>query len=123
MLFLGETSVKSTIFLRDYTYDRSIGTTQSLTIKGPSRTLLYIPLVSVVIFIINGGIYVGIYFYKHCNTQSYSTKIRKDYQISNQREEYNSVELNVDEKGDHSRDQTYLEHASDAKPNYEETIF
>lgn len=43
-------------------------------------------------------------------------------QSSNQREEYNSLELNVREDSIHSRDQTYLEPVSDAKPHYDEII-
>lgn len=74
------------------------------------------------IFIIICGIFVGTYSYKHCNTHSYSTKNIKVDQISNQREEYNSLELNVGEDSIHSRDQTYLEPVSDAKPHYEEII-
>lgn len=43
-------------------------------------------------------------------------------QSSNQREEYNSLELNEREDSIHSRDQTYLEPVSDTKPHYEEII-
>lgn len=43
-------------------------------------------------------------------------------QCSNQREEYNSLELNEREDSIHSRDQTYLEPVSDTKPHYEEII-
>lgn len=132
MLFLGETSVKSKLFLRDNTYDRSKGTTPLLTKDGtpgtplafhnlPS-TLLYILIVLVGIFIIICGIFVGTYSYKHCNTHSYSTKTMKVDQSSNQREEYNRLELNVREDSIHSRDQTYLEPVSDAKPHYAEII-
>lgn len=105
MLFLGETSVRSTISLLDYRDDRGKGT-----------------FVLVGIFIIICGIFVGIYSHKHCNTQSYSIKSRKIDQISNEREEYNSLELNVHEESIHSRDPTYLEPVSNAKPHYEEII-
>lgn len=130
----GETSVKSTVFLRDNTYDRSKGTTPLLT-KNVSfgtplafhnlpSTLIYILIGLVGIFTIICGIFVGTYFYKHCIRQSYSTQSKNVDQISNQREEYNSLELNVHvhEESIHSRDQTYLEPVFDAKPHYEEII-
>lgn len=132
LLFLGETSVWSTISLLDYTDDRGKRTTQLLPKNGSSgkslafhilpSTLLYILIVLVGVFIIICGVFVGIYSHKHCNTQSYSTKSRKVDQISNEREEYNSLELNVHEESIHSRDPTYLEPVSDAKPHYEEII-
>lgn len=132
MLFLGETSLRSTISLRDYTYNRNKGTTPLLPKNGSSgtplafhnlpSTLLYILIVLVGIFIIICGIFVGTYSYKHCNAHSYATKNIKVNQISNQREEYNSLELNVGEDSIHSRDQTYLEPVSDAKAHYEEVI-
>lgn len=132
LLFIGETSVRSTISLRDYTYDRSKGTTPLLPKNGSSgtplafhnlpSTLLYILIVLVGVFIIICGLFVGTYFYKHCYTQSYSTKSRKVDQICNEREEYNSLELKIHEESIHSRDQTYLEPVSDAKPHYEEII-
>lgn len=128
----GETSVRSTISLLDYTDDRGKRTTQLLPKNGSSgkslafhilpSTLLYILIVLVGVFIIICGVFVGIYSHKHCNTQSYSTKSRKVDQISNEREEYNSLELNVHEESIHSRDPTYLEPVSDAKPHYEEII-
>lgn len=130
MLFLGETSLKSTISLRDYTYNRrttpllpkngSPGT--PLAFHNLPSTLLYILIVLVGIFIIICGIFVGTYSYKQCNANSYSTKNIKVDQISNQREEYNSLELNVGEDSIHSRDETYLEPVSDAKAHYEEVI-
>lgn len=132
LLFLGETSVRSTISFLDYTYDRGKRTTPLLPKNGSSgtslafhifpSTLLYILIVLVGVLIIICGIFVGIYSHKHCNTQSYSIKSRKIDQISNEREEYNSLELNVHEESIHSRDPTYLEPVSDAKPHYEEII-
>lgn len=132
LLFLGETSVRSTISLRDYTYDGSKGTTPLLTKSGspgtPSEfhnlpsTLLFILVVLVGVFIIICGLFVGAYFYKHCNTRSYSNKSKKVDPISNQREVYNSLEMNVHEQSIHSQDQTYLEPVSDAKTHYEEII-
>lgn len=132
MLFLEGTSVRSTISLLDYTDDRGKGTTPLLPKNGSSGkllefhilppTLLYILIVLVGVFIIICGIFVGIYSHKHCNTQSYSIKSRKVDQISNEREEYNSLELNVHEESIHSRDPTYLEPVSDAKSDYEEII-
>lgn len=132
MLFLGEPSVRSTIYLRDYTYDGSKGTTPLLTKNGSSgtppalhnlpSTLLFILVLLVGVFIIICGIFVGTYFYKHCNMRTYSNKSRKVDQISNQREEYNSLEYNVHEGSIHSRDQTYLEPVSDARQHYEEII-
>lgn len=85
-------------------------------------TLLYILIVLVGVLIIICGIFVGIYSHKHCNTHFYSIKSRKIDQISNEREEYNSLELNVHEESIHSRDPTYLEPVSYAKPHYEEII-
>lgn len=132
MLFLGEASAKSTISLQNYIYGRSKGTTPSLTKEGssgtslanynPPTTILYILTILVGIFIIICGIFVGTYLYKHCFTESYSTESKKVDQISNQREKYNSLELNVHDESIHTRDQTYLEPVSDAKPHYEEII-
>lgn len=130
--FLGKTSVRSTIFLPDYTYDRSEGTTPLIPKNGSSgtqlashylsSTLLYILIVLVGIFVIICGIFVGTYFYNHCIIQTYLTQSKTTDQLSNQREEYNSLEMNVHEESIHSRDQTYLEPVSDAKPHYEEII-
>lgn len=132
LLFLGETLVRSTISLRDYQYDGSKGTTPLLTKSGPPRTpsefhnlpstLLFILVVLVGVFIIICGLFVGAYFYKHCNTRTYSNKSRRVDPISNQREVYNSLEMNVHEQSIHSRDQTYLEPVSDAKKHYEEIL-
>lgn len=136
LLFLGETSVKNTTILRDYTYDRNKGTTPLLTKNGSSgtplavhnlsSTLVFILITFVGIFTIICGIFVGTYFYKHCIKQSYSTQSKNVDQIFHQREEYNSLELNVHvhehEEIIHSRDQTYLEPVFGAEPHYEEII-
>lgn len=63
-----------------------------------------------------------VYLLEHIPTNNVTQILTQVDQISNQREEYNSLELNVGEDSIHSRDETYLEPVSDAKAHYEEVI-
>lgn len=67
------------------------------------------------------GLFSGTYFYKHCLKKTTSlTNYKSDYQISSQRERYNSLnqDINVDEE--HTMDPDYLVPVSNA--HYEDVI-
>lgn len=97
-------------------------TKTSLFFQNVPFTVMYIAIALIGIFVLLCGLYVGTYFYNHCIIRTASSDLKSVDNISNDREGYNSLGINLQVQNDISSDPTYLEPVSDVIPHYVEII-
>lgn len=83
--------------------------------------IIYIITVLVCIFLIIFGLFVGVYFYKHCFKPINIIPDGKEEPNCNSKEEYNSLNyVENNQADDNLRDSTYLDPIIDGRPHYVE---